>query len=88
MFVRFALNHQAFAKFCGSYGELEGGHTIWALQVLTGAKVIQLSREEGKGWQQCGLRAKTTGPHAFTFVSIPSQPYVDDEELWKQLIRF
>jgi calpain-15 len=81
------LLEKAFAKFCGSYGELEGGHTIWALQCLTGAKVIQLSRED-KGWQQCGLRAKTGKPHAFTFVTVPSQPYVDNDELWSKILKF
>lgn len=30
------LLEKAFAKFCGNYGCLDGGHTLWAMQAMTG----------------------------------------------------
>ena len=30
------LLEKAFAKFCGSYSELSGGHAMWAMQAITG----------------------------------------------------
>ncbi|GAB5359831.1 hypothetical protein AAMO2058_000576000 [Amorphochlora amoebiformis] len=39
---------KAFAKFCSGYGNLRGGHQIWAFQAMTGDYVFQLANCEGK----------------------------------------
>jgi calpain-15 len=41
------LLEKAFAKFCGSYADLDGGHEIWAFEALTGDPVFSLMREGG-----------------------------------------
>ena len=38
---------KAFAKFCGGYGHLNGGHEIWAFEALTGDPVMALMRKDG-----------------------------------------
>jgi hypothetical protein len=40
---------KAFAKLCGSYGNLEGGITLWALHAMTGDHVFGLRRVDGDG---------------------------------------
>lgn len=35
------LLEKAFAKFMGSYGRLDGGHTMWAFQAMTGNECIR-----------------------------------------------
>ena len=35
---------KAFAKFCGSYQNLKGGHELWAFEALTGQAVLSFSR--------------------------------------------
>jgi len=39
------LLEKAFAKFCGSYANLEGGHTIWALRAMTGDYARMFKKE-------------------------------------------
>ena len=39
-----AVRVQAFAKYCGGYDMLNGGHTAWALNALTGSPVFRLKR--------------------------------------------
>ena len=45
---------KAFAKFCGSYEGLNGGHEIWAFEALTGDPVFTLQREGGN-WTRFDL---------------------------------
>ena len=35
------LLEKAFAKFLGSYGRLDGGHTMWAFQAMTGNECLR-----------------------------------------------
>lgn len=46
------LLEKAFAKFCGSYAALEGGHTIWAIHAMTGdpARWFQRKRDQWERW--------------------------------------
>eukprot|EP01084_Bolivina_argentea_P151301 264109_1 len=40
------LLEKAFAKFMGSYGNLEGGHTMWAMQAMTGCHVMRFEYDD------------------------------------------
>mmetsp|Transcript_29289 Transcript_29289/g.85881 ORF Transcript_29289/g.85881 Transcript_29289/m.85881 type:complete len:491 (-) Transcript_29289:376-1848(-) len=42
---------KAFAKFCGSYTTLKGGHVLWAFNAITGDPVFALAQEGGK-WKR------------------------------------
>eukprot|EP00490_Sorites_sp_Unknown_P019510 CAMPEP_0114658686 /NCGR_PEP_ID=MMETSP0191-20121206/16200_1 /TAXON_ID=126664 /ORGANISM="Sorites sp." /LENGTH=177 /DNA_ID=CAMNT_0001881365 /DNA_START=521 /DNA_END=1051 /DNA_ORIENTATION=- len=45
------LLEKAFAKFCGGYSELKGGHAMWAMQVITGDNVFRLDYDKNnKCW--------------------------------------
>jgi len=45
------LLEKAFAKFCGSYANLEGGSTIWALRAMTGDHARWFEQDkERKTW--------------------------------------
>jgi len=45
------LLEKAFAKFCGSYSNIEAGHTIWALKAMTGDKA-RLFQRSGTVWKR------------------------------------
>jgi hypothetical protein len=50
------LLEKAFAKFCGSYGALEGGMALWAYQALTGDRVFKLWKDgAGDHWERNNL---------------------------------
>jgi hypothetical protein len=44
----------AFAKFCGGWDRLDGGHVAWALNALTGDPVFRLKRYDfaGGAWRR------------------------------------
>eukprot|EP01083_Nonionella_stella_P056574 148888_1 len=47
------LMEKAFAKFCGGYSELKGGHAMWAMQAITGDHVFRLQfDEEDQCWSR------------------------------------
>ena len=54
-----ALLEKAFAKFCGSYGALDGGSTAWALNALTGAPAFELRKGSDGTWERIDLTAKS-----------------------------
>ena len=39
------LTEKAYAKFCGSYDQIQGGYPCWALTDLTGGIAIQQKQE-------------------------------------------
>lgn len=43
------LLEKAFAKFCGNYGRLDGGHTLWAFQAMTGCYCMRLEYDQQNG---------------------------------------
>lgn len=51
------LLEKAFAKFCGSYHELEGGQTIWAIRAMTGDPARWFMKEEG-AWKRYDMLNK------------------------------
>lgn len=47
------LMEKAFAKFCGSYGALDGGWAVWAWHAMTGDNVLQFrSKSGGSRWNR------------------------------------
>lgn len=40
------LLEKAFAKFVGSYGRLDGGHTMWAFQAMTGNECLRFEYDK------------------------------------------
>lgn len=50
------LLEKAFAKFCGSYANLEGGLTIWAVRAMTGDPAREFALEaDKKNWVRSDL---------------------------------
>eukprot|EP00928_Gymnodinium_smaydae_P064756 TRINITY_DN48022_c0_g1_i1.p1 TRINITY_DN48022_c0_g1~~TRINITY_DN48022_c0_g1_i1.p1 ORF type:complete len:490 (-),score=64.70 TRINITY_DN48022_c0_g1_i1:262-1731(-) len=50
------LLEKAFAKFCGGYGAIEGGQTIWAIRAMTGDPARWFAMEKDKsGWKRQDL---------------------------------
>jgi hypothetical protein len=55
---------KAFAKFCGSYCGLDGGHPVWALQAMTGDHVRRyMAKEGGSSWQGYDICHKEDAEH-------------------------
>jgi hypothetical protein len=56
------LLEKAFAKFVGSYANLESGHMLWALQVLTGNHVCKFMAQDAAGdeWRRYNLQCLGT----------------------------
>jgi len=46
------LLEKAFAKLCGNYAALEGGHTIWAMQAMTGDPARVFLKTESQTWER------------------------------------
>ena len=57
-----SMLEKAFAKFCGSYGALDGGQTGWAFNALTGDPVFKLKKSDDKGdsakWSRLDMRVE------------------------------
>ncbi|CAJ1329468.1 unnamed protein product, partial [Effrenium voratum] len=86
-----ALLEKAFAKFCGSYGNLSGGGCAWAFQVLTGEhKVISYAREKDGNWRLRRINrkrqmAKARSPRNAPWTWNRSTPKLDKEQLFTTL---
>eukprot|EP01084_Bolivina_argentea_P252402 423645_1 len=53
------LLEKAFAKFCGGYSELKGGHAMWAMQAITGDHVFRFQfDEENQCWTRWDIEYK------------------------------
>ena len=53
-----AMLEKAFAKFCGSFGALDGGSTAWALNALTGDPAFELRKQDGDTWERIDMQGK------------------------------
>lgn len=53
-----ALLEKAFAKFCGSYGALDGGSTAWGLNALTGDPAFELRKGDDGSWSRIDIVAQ------------------------------
>ena len=80
---------KAYAKFCGSYANLEGGFVLWGWHAMTGDNVFQLSRDKATGrWKRQNMVA-TEDPNnrrACWFQSTP-EDYTDDQ-MWTLLKKY
>lgn len=80
------LLEKAFAKLCGSYAELEGGATVWALRAMTGdlARSFLLDAKEDK-WRRWDLAdGKSRKDSGLTSTS----ELKDHAEMFKILVKY
>eukprot|EP00193_Tetraselmis_chui_P011676 CAMPEP_0177786244 /NCGR_PEP_ID=MMETSP0491_2-20121128/20815_1 /TAXON_ID=63592 /ORGANISM="Tetraselmis chuii, Strain PLY429" /LENGTH=360 /DNA_ID=CAMNT_0019307433 /DNA_START=329 /DNA_END=1412 /DNA_ORIENTATION=- len=79
------LLEKAFAKYCGSYSALDGGHTLWALEALTGDHVYRFSHESN-GWVKKTLvHEPKKGVREVSYQSSRSERPLDNEAFFKLL---
>ena len=91
---------KAFAKAVGGYATLEGGHSLWALEALTGDKVLKYSRGEGEQgtWDALEMRHKEAmggkgesliNPHNARFFPLGGDNAAfDDEQFFALLLDY
>ena len=85
------LLEKAFAKFCGGYSELRGGHAIWAMQAITGDHVFRLEYDEDKHcWSRWDIEyavAESINPKKDWFLRDTKQRF-DHEKIWTLLVEY
>jgi len=80
------LLEKAFAKFCGSYGALDGGWAMWGWRALTGDNVFRL-RLDGDQWKRIDFEMKrATGEIDGTFRATRESHATDD--VWKLILNY
>jgi calpain-15 len=73
------LLEKAFAKFCGSFQALEGGHTIWALRAMTGDKARSFKKQaDGKWHRRDVVTPKSEDKRAFGLQGTDEEHSPDD----------
>lgn len=82
------LLEKAMAKWCGSYGALDGGQDTWAFMVLTGQSEVEClrKRKEG-GWNKCRSDPSTIhahSPHGMRWRWTSGYPF-DEDKLFRIL---
>eukprot|EP00927_Polykrikos_kofoidii_P043043 TRINITY_DN37090_c0_g1_i1.p1 TRINITY_DN37090_c0_g1~~TRINITY_DN37090_c0_g1_i1.p1 ORF type:complete len:533 (+),score=82.12 TRINITY_DN37090_c0_g1_i1:158-1600(+) len=83
------LLEKAFAKFCGSYANIEGGQTIWAIRAMTGDPARWFAMEDDKsGWKRQDLvnLESETDKRACT-LRIKDEKY-DDDTMFQLLLKY
>jgi len=83
------LLEKAFAKYCGSYGELQGGLTLWALHVMTGDHCFSLKREASqRRWKRLDLVSMGTREQPRKCGLRATAESFGGEELWSLLLGY
>jgi calpain-15 len=79
------LLEKAFAKFCGTYGALNGGHALYAWQCMTGCTELQEFRKEDGGWMH--IAVAYTDPRSVHSWSGRNGQYgtMDDDSFWSHI---
>eukprot|EP00484_Ammonia_sp_Unknown_P007977 CAMPEP_0197057780 /NCGR_PEP_ID=MMETSP1384-20130603/100644_1 /TAXON_ID=29189 /ORGANISM="Ammonia sp." /LENGTH=403 /DNA_ID=CAMNT_0042492307 /DNA_START=308 /DNA_END=1519 /DNA_ORIENTATION=- len=87
------LIEKAFAKFCGGYSELKGGHTMWAMQCITGDHVFRLeydydgNEQLWSRWDFEYLEAKSTNPRRDKSWKDSNERF-DNDKIWALLLQY
>ena len=77
---------KAFAKMAGNYASLEGGHSLWALEAMTGEEVLKYSLdEEDNSWKSYSLEHCGRSVHECKFVH--SGTSFDSNRMFQQLLK-
>lgn len=80
---------KAFAKLCGSYANLEGGHALWALHCMTGDEVIKYSRDDTAGaWEACEMKPRKEPKHKRDVGFFHNGNTFDDDNLFDLLKKY
>jgi len=83
------LLEKAFAKFCGSYANLSGGHAVWAWRAMTGDHVFRLRKRE-TGWGRLDFKNtppdEKSGKRACAFFTTAEE--YSDRECWVLIQRY
>jgi calpain-15 len=82
---------KAFAKYCGSYEALTGGHVVWALQAMTGDKVIMYRRNGDGKWAPSTIKpgsGTADKPRDISWTGVGNVPSFDDTQFFDQLVEF
>eukprot|EP01084_Bolivina_argentea_P252400 423642_1 len=85
------LLEKAFAKFCGGYSELKGGHAMWAMQAITGDHVFRLEFDEDKKhWSRWDIeyqKADNRNPKKDWLLKDTRQRF-DHQKIWELLVEY
>ena len=79
------LLEKAFAKFCGSYGDLEGGTTLWALQAMTGDPVRSFQKEGNGEWRLHEVTTEDSKTDVRSCLIRPSSETFSEEQFFEVL---
>jgi hypothetical protein len=77
---------KAFAKFCGSYGCLDGGWATWGWRVLTGDHCFRLTLSDGK-WHKTTFEAKRDANGIDGLFYDTNEDYSPDEA-WNLILNY
>lgn len=82
------LMEKAFAKFCGSYANLEGGWTSWGMRAMTGDLGRRFKALPSGKWQRLDLLnvADATDKKKAGFYSNPEE--IEADELFKIMFKY
>mmetsp|Transcript_67952 Transcript_67952/g.214927 ORF Transcript_67952/g.214927 Transcript_67952/m.214927 type:complete len:469 (+) Transcript_67952:211-1617(+) len=80
---------KAFAKFCGSYAQLDGGHTQWAWRAMTGDHTFRLLRNEKSNLWDLAVMYNVPDVHDKRAIkSETSAGKYTDDEVWVLIQRY
>jgi len=83
------LLEKAFAKFCGSYADTEGGQTIWAIRAMTGDPARWFYRSSDKtGWNRKDLENKADPKNRRASVLVDKGEKIDNEKMFEVLLKY
>jgi len=84
------LLEKAFAKFTGSYANIEAGHTVWAFEALTGDAVVtyQLQEKNGQKWEHLSMKPKKDKTNKRAVGLYHSGRFFDKDSMFKLLCSY